>query len=398
MTCIELNPETTNWRIQVQVVSRGEVTPYGFGAGAGQYCRALLRDSSGQIRVVAFSHHAPRLQAGLLRGARYELAKFVIRPGRENYRRPNVHEYELHMTARSVIRPLDTSTPPANAQITRIADVADGTDVTIVGVVVDVVATHRDEQHATNEQHYRLADISGRSIIFTHWRPSASFVAQVGDVVRVTDGKIRRFRGRLELHSIPTTQIALNDDTAESIAVHTWYQNNDVRQARPLSPLRLINVQEVQQLGNNDHANICAIVQALRTNNLVYEACSNAACSRRMSNTEDGTLVCPRRCANSTPIWRYRAVSTIGDRTGELEATVFGSIAERFLGQSAADFVRARQHNAEQAEDNITEVLMQRFIFTLRVRVANVSYPYVIIVKHELLYSSFQMPFLHISY
>ncbi len=269
-----ITPYNTGWVIRVRVTSKTPLKTYNTARGSGHvFSFDTVDKSGGEMRIVAFNAQADKWYEVIERGRVYLISKGAVKPADKRYSLLKA-EYEVTLTAYSVIKPVDEPVDEQAAgaiplmrynfkSLSEVVGMTAGTTIDVIGVVRTVgelesfVARNTGRQMAK-----RVVTIVDRSLYearLTLWAGghAEAFSANVGEVVALKSVRVDEFKGKTLSTGGSTVVDVEPAGLAEVDVLRQWYHGAAQGAAEAFKSLggsvgatRPLDVKEPEYSGN----------------------------------------------------------------------------------------------------------------------------------------------------
>ncbi|CAM8946698.1 unnamed protein product [Rhodiola kirilowii] len=401
-----LTPYTGRWTIKARVTAKGELRHYNNARGDGKvFSFDLLDSDGGEIRVTCFNAVADQFYNTIEPGRVYVISKGILKPAQKNYNHLR-NDHEIFLESTSTVQPCledDTSIPKQQFHFCPISDIEckdNNSVVDVIGIVSSVSplsSIMRKNGTETQRRTLQLKDMSGRSVEVTLWGGFCSGEGQTlqnmcdaGDfpILALKAGRVSDFSGK-SLGTISSSQLLIEPDFPEAHRLKEWFHKEGrsapvISISRESSTMGRMEVRKTisqiksERLGTSekpDWITVSGTICFIKLDNFCYTACpiniGDRPCSKKVTNNGDGKWRC-ERCDQSVDECDYRYILQfqIQDHTGLTYVTAFQECAEELLGISAKELfhLKNEEHDDEKCADIVSKVLLERFLFKLKVK------------------------------
>eukprot|EP00879_Flechtneria_rotunda_P025305 GHRR01026883.1.p1 GENE.GHRR01026883.1~~GHRR01026883.1.p1 ORF type:complete len:797 (+),score=258.36 GHRR01026883.1:172-2562(+) len=372
-----LNPYLSRWTIKARCTQKGEVRRWSNPRSEGKLFSFDLVDKDGtEIRATAWNDQVDHFYDMVQVGHIFMISKASLKPRNAKFNN-TPHEYEIYLERSSQLTPCEedqeTATIPhimfSFKKLAELETIEAGQVVDVIGVVDSVdpwnIITRRDGTE-TRKRSMVLRDDSGRSVEVTLWD---KFTSMPGDEL---EGKVREgqrpvvafkglrvgdFNGK-NLSSLSSTTVQVDPDRPEAGYLRNWYDvqggssmavaalsekggGGGGRQDRRIT-LKQIKDEGLATDGNTAWVSVLGTIAHIRTENMVYPACTRdfngRPCHKKLGGQE-GSWWCERCGAGvDEPAWRYLLSVQAEDHTDHTWLTAFGEAGETIMGCTAQQF------------------------------------------------------------
>lgn len=172
-----------------------------------------------------------------------------------------------------------------------------------------------------------IFDSSDAAVTLTLWGQEAeNFTDYSQPVLLVKSGRISEFGGGKSISYVGNTVIKRNPDCTEGHFLRGWFDNGGGRDVRNTISATTgggsyatewLSFHEAKQknLGNGDKADYFQIkgtIGLIRSNNIVYKACTSDNCKKKVVDLQNGQYRC-ESCNIESANFKYRMIANVSE-------------------------------------------------------------------------------------
>ncbi|XP_026492335.2 replication protein A 70 kDa DNA-binding subunit-like [Vanessa tameamea] len=386
-----LTPYKRKWCIKARVVKKTEVKTYG-KSNNGKYFNLVLCDDGGEIAATAFNDDCDKFYNKIEVDRVYYISSCKIKLANKQFNKLN-SDYELMFQTDTVIAECfdNVSTLPTLKydflSISDIANKSPGAFLDVIGICK--MASDLQERTAKNtgkilkKREITLVDQSYAAITVELWGNKAeNFDATTNTVIALKGARLAEFNGSKSLSCLGSTMLRTNPDLPDAHRLRGWYDHGGASadfvniSARvggsaggrtEWITLKEAETRRTRCADNSVYYNLLGVVIYTLSDNVVYKACPQEHCDKKVENQENGMFCC-KICGKEYPNFKYRLLlgGTISDPTGDHTITAFNEVAESMLGKSANEVSYLLQNDKEGYGRLFDEINFKTFLFNLR--------------------------------
>lgn len=389
-----LSPYQNQWTIKARITSKSPIRTWSNQRGEGKLFSFDLCDETGEIRVTAFKDMVDKWYNTLEVDKVYYISKCQIKPANKQYSKLK-NDYEMTVGSDTQIQLCNEDTmsiPKLRYDFISIAEIADksaDSAVDIIGIVKEASEATKLVSRTTNRELVKrditLVDRSNASIVLTIWGDEAeNFRNTNNPVILVKGGLIKEYGGGKTLGTGSGTVMKINPDIPECHQLRGWFENEgSTENFNTLSGKNAMGVgmntewltfreMKDKHLGSGekpDYFQLVGMVHKIKDTNMLYKACAQGDCNKKVVENDDGTYRCDK-CNIDSPNYRNRLLTNvmIGDWTSNRWVTLFADVAEYVIGKNA-DEVAELLEDPKAAESYFSERQFKPLLFKMRTKI-----------------------------
>lgn len=391
MPISSLSPYQNKWVIKARVTNKGPIRKWSNSKGEGQLFSFDLLDQSGEIRATGFRDMVDKYYEFLQVDKIYYISKCQIKMANKKFSSLK-NDYEMTLGAESVIQECaeDGDMPTVQYSFTtfdKIAAMEANTMIDVIGVCKQIgdvqTLTARSTGKELKKRDIVLVDQSKSAITLTLWGNDAEAFDSSNDIVAVKGARITEFGGGKSI-SVPNGgTFKLNPDVKEAFALRGWYDNGGNREEAANLSARTgggggaaswFSFKQVQNEGlgateRGDYYQNVATILMIRSENLMYEACANEGCNKKVVNLENGRYRC-EKCNIESTEFKYRLIGNmnLGDWSGNQWSTIFNPDCEFIFGKTAQEIGDGARNDPSFMQNLASDANFKQFQFKFRVK------------------------------
>nr|CAD7397032.1 unnamed protein product [Timema poppensis] len=386
-----VNPYHTSLTLRSRVTLKTPIKTWNNTRGSGKLFSFSLVDESGEIRATGFNEQVDQFYDILEEGKVYYISEFIVKPANKSF--SNIkHDFEITLSKSTSIAPChDEKDIPFTRfnflLINTLSEVDINSIVDVIGVcknVGDVVMfTSKTTNTELKKREITLVDHSNTAVNVTLWGEQAEqFDGSLQPIVAIKGGRMTEFRGARSISPMTTSIVQVNPDIADAQRLRGWFDNFGSRLKTKSISTRCdlvgegfsgnwMTLQEARQaqLGTSDKPDYftCkAMVTMIRSENVVYKACPNGDCNKKVIDLGNNLYRC-EKCNCEYPNYQYRLLIGVclADWSTSLWVTCFNDVAQEILGATAQEVGLSENNNRFLYESYFRKPLFNNFIFRL---------------------------------
>lgn len=388
-----LSPYANKWVIKARVVSKSAIRTWKNAKGEGKLFSMDLCDETGEIRCTGFGNMVDRYYEMIEIDKVYFISRCQLKPANKQYSKLN-NEYEMTMISETQIQACTedvTSIPKLRFDLVSITDLSEkGKDsiVDVVGIckeaspVTKIVA--RSTGNELTKREVTIVDQSNASIVLTLWGNDAeSFNDFDNPVILLKGVKLGEYAGGKTLAITSSSVMKVNPDIPEGHQLRGWFENGGMNKEFVGLSTRTgtgnmsaewitFHESKLRNIGSEktDYFQTSGMVHSIRSENMIYKACANSDCNKKLIETESGTYRC-EKCNVESPNFKNRLLVSmlIGDWTSNRWVTFFSELGEKIIGKSTDEMANLLENSKSEADAVIQDALFKPMIFKFRSKV-----------------------------
>jgi len=391
-----LNPYQGKWTVKGRVISKSDIRKWNNQRGEGWLFNFELKDDTGTVKVTGFKEDCDRIFPLIEEGDVITLSRGNLKPKDARYNKTD-SEYEITLQRDSHVEvlPDDGVVPKIKFEFKNIGDIENfepGTIVDVVGVVKTVAdcqdIVSKKGQNLTKRE-LTIVDRSKKMITLTLWGDQAkNFQSQFNEepVMAIRQARVGDFGGRT-LGTIGGTKIYLNDaDIPEINELRGWWsaEGKKIGDMASLSGQRsasgagqatnwkCFKAATEEGIGRGEKPgfySIKASVVFLKKDNVLYQACSQENCNKKVQDMGSDKWRC-EKCNKvmDTYKWRMMLSCNMADWSDNCWATLFQESAEALIGMDAQKLGSMKEDEPTEFDNKLADINFNRFTFRMRAK------------------------------
>lgn len=327
-----LSPYQNKWVIKARVMSKSAIRTWSNAKGEGKLFSMDLCDETGEIRCTAFREMVDRYYDMLEIDKVYYISKCQLKPANKQYSQLK-NDYEMTMSSETQIQPCVeeySSIPKLKydlINITKLAEKPADSIVDVIGICKEASPVQTFTSKANKELTKReivLIDQSNAGISLTLWGNDAiTFNDFDHPVVFLKGAKLGEYNGGKTLSALSGTVIKINPDLPEGHQLRGWFENGGNETAFVTLSTRAgagnistefltFHETKLKNLGAEkpDYFQIMGMIHTVRSDNMLYKACPNQDCNKKLVDMNNGTYRC-EKCNIETSEFKNRLLVNV---------------------------------------------------------------------------------------
>lgn len=390
-----LSPYQNKWVIKARVTAKSNVRAWNNAKGEGKLFNFDLCDETGEIRVTAFRDMVDKYYDMLQIDKVYYISKCQIKPANKQYSKLK-NDYEMTIGSDTQIQLCEDDAeniPRISYDFIPIAEINEKSAESIV----DIIGICKEASEATKlvakssgreltKRELTLVDRSHASIVLTIWGDeAANYHAAESPVILLKNAMVKEYGGGKTLGTASGTVMLFNPDVPEAHQLRGWFENEGVTEQFNMLSTRnalgggmstewlTFHDMKEKQLGNGDkpdYFQLVGMVHNIRQANMLYKACANVDCNKKVVENGDGTYRC-EKCNIEGPTFKNRLLANVlvGDWTSNRWVTLFADVAEQILGKNGDEVAQLLEDDSENSEAYFNERQFRPMCFKLRTKI-----------------------------
>lgn len=390
-----LNPYQNKWTIRARVSSKPSLRTWKNSRGDGKVLNVDLVDKDGEIRACCFNDVADKFHSLFEMGKVYYVSRGRLKPANRNFNHLK-NDYELNLTEETEVEPCMDAAPDLPTLQYNFRAIADleseepSSFVDVIGVckhaseVASIITKTTNRKLSKRE--VSLVDRSGRIITLTLWGSEAEeFDGSRFPVVAVKGAKVSDFGGR-SLSTQFSSVLTLNPDIPEAHSLRGWYDSTGQHEeASSLSGQKgagggvgapYLSFGQVKELDlgrkdKPDYFTVKGSVTFARNQNVLYKACPNQECNKKVTDGAAGGQYFCEKCNQSFPNFKYRMILTInvGDHSGNHWLTCFQDTGSDILGMGGQELGELKEQDEVAYDQVFHQANFKDYTFKIRAKI-----------------------------
>lgn len=353
-----LGLHSSDWTIKVRLIRKGELKKFTREKYGESHLLPLeFIDSEGtQICATLFSSGVDKYQSILTPLSCYLVSNGTVKMANKNYTSVR-NDFAITLDATVAIQPVadDPSIPRAGycfMPIVKIAEVASGTMIDIIGVVRTVREVtefgRRDGTH-TVRRGILLCDDSGHEIEVTMWGALAEGNYSVDDIVAFKGVRVSDYNGK-QLNTTSDTMITKDPEHERTKELRSWRANKEDLELvsltnKSVSAEDMLMLAEVIKSGETLDADpkgmMCwvsgSIIMIMYDKGFYYMGCKK--CKKKVPDS-----VCDRCKEEAIPYYMFNM--KISDGTDSVWVHVFGEQGEALVKKPVGEMMKLQEKDS----------------------------------------------------
>ncbi|XP_046966366.1 replication protein A 70 kDa DNA-binding subunit-like isoform X3 [Vanessa cardui] len=331
-----LTPYKSKWCIKARVVKKDEVKTYG-KLNNGKYFKLVLCDDGGEIAATAFNDDCDKFYSKIEVDRVYYISSCKIKLANKQFNKLN-NDYELVFQTDTVIAECcdNVSTlPTVKYDFLSISDIANKSPDAIIDVIgVCKIASDLQERTTKStgkilkKREMTLVDQSHSAITVQLWGNDAEkFVITTNTIIALKGALLIEFNGCKSLSCLSTTILQSNPDLPDAHRLRGWYDHGGASAdlvnistgggGSAGGRTEWITLKEAQTrrtrcADKSEYYNLLGVIIYTLSDNVVYKACPQENCNKKLENIENGMFLC-KKCGKEYPNFKYRLL--LGNQT-----------------------------------------------------------------------------------
>ncbi|KAK6040803.1 replication factor-a protein 1 [Cooperia oncophora] len=349
-----------------------------------------LTDKDGaSIRITGFNEAAERAYSIIQTECSYYVAGGTVKQANKRFNTTG-HDYELTINANTEIAPCHDQIPkPALVlKICPLQNIPSHKDefVDVLAVVDKMEPVNKFISRQGREcvkRDLQLIDQTGTVVQFTLWGEQAENFEEhaLGQVISIKGASVREWNGAFSLGITSGSKIELSPQLDEVPKLYEWYTNERASvDTKTISmtasggsdafsrDLRFIGTATALQLGNEPnlangrYMNLKAMITTVKTDNALYQSCSNEGCSKKVVQLGVDQYRCEKCDTTSDSFrWSYMVQAELTDLTGSIWVTMFSSSATKVFGMEAQKLGELKEADKDAYDKVLTDLCFKYF-------------------------------------
>ncbi|KAF2349433.1 Replication factor A C-terminal [Trinorchestia longiramus] len=118
-----------------------------------------------------------------------------------------------------------------------------------------------------------------------------------------------------------------------------------------------------------DYYTAKAMVTYVRKENLLYQACPNDGCNKKVTDLNNGMYRC-EKCNKEMDSFKWRCIMScnVADFTSDVWVTVFQEQAEELLGTTSQELGELREKEPTTLQNIVANACFKEYVFRFRVK------------------------------
>ncbi|KAL7023570.1 hypothetical protein ACKWTF_012683 [Chironomus riparius] len=387
-----LSPYQNKWVIKARVMSKSGIRTWSNAKGEGKLFTMDLCDETGEIRCTGFRDLVDRYYEMIEVDKVYYISKCQLKPANKQYSQLK-NDYEMTMNSDTQIQPCIeeySSIPKLKYDLVTITDLAGKAPdsvIDVIGICKEAGPVQTFTSRANKELTKRevtLIDQSNASISLTLWGNEAqNFNDFDNPVVFLKGAKLGEYNGGKTLGALQSTVIKINPDLPEGHRLRGWFENGgsdgnfvtlSTRSGggNVSTEFSTFHEAKLKNMGAEkpEYFQIMGMIHTIRSENMMYKACPNGECNKKVVDLNNGTYRCDK-CNIETSEYKNRLLVNmmIGDWTSNRWVTFFSELGEKILEKKTDEIAQLMEGDKKEAEAFIQSALFKPKIYKLRTKV-----------------------------
>lgn len=341
-----LTPFTNKWTLKGRCTSKSDLKIFTNQKGEGKLFSVYLADSTGKIKITAFSDTADLFFPLFDVNKTYTISMGQVKMANKKYSVGST-DYEIVLERGSEVRVVfDDEEIRYFFKFVKFSEISNTVLLAdIVGVVREVYdavkVTVRSSGKETVKRDVMLLDDTG-SVRVSLWGNKAEMEIERGDVLVVSNASVREYRG-ITLSTTATSDVLKNMDIEEAFFLKGWYEQGGKNTPiiQNVTDIKTINEVKTNEIKWSTFP--CTVIM-IKEDNLYYENCIE--CNKKVLS-EDGKYRC-EKCNKEydTCGVRYFCQFEVGDFTDRVWMSAFDE-GSKLFGISADKMREIRESGGE---------------------------------------------------
>nr|XP_002127939.1 replication protein A 70 kDa DNA-binding subunit [Ciona intestinalis] len=388
-----LTPYQNKWAIRARVTQKGAMREWKNARGEGKLFSFTVLDDSGDIKVTCFKEEADKFFSMVEVGKVFCIANATLKPANPQYN-STTHDYEMTLRRDTVITLSEDDdaklVPKIQYNFKKISELGNhvNTLVDTIGILKSAEDLSsvmiRSQNREAKVRKINLVDESNAEIQVTLWGQEAEkFTSEESAVVVLKSAKVSDFGG-CSMSTIGSTTVTINPDIPEAFSLKQWYETGGKSQATQVlttgsggggnmaanwKTLADIKTENLGTKEKPDYITVKATVLYCKKENILYQACPNDQCNKKVVDLQNGSYRC-EKCNSESPNFKYRVILNMhmADEFDSTWVTCFQDQAEILLNMTAQQLGDLKDTNEQEYEAALKSVDFKSYFFKLRVK------------------------------
>ncbi|XP_022901411.1 replication protein A 70 kDa DNA-binding subunit [Onthophagus taurus] len=388
-----ISPYQNKWVIKARVSNKSAIRTWSNSRGEGKLFSMDLIDESGEIRATAFRDLVDKFYDMIEVDKVYYISKCLAKMANKQYTSIK-NDYELTLTNDTIIQPCedDIDEIPQTQfnfiSIDKISNIVTGSMVDVIGVCKSATDVQTFNAKSTGRElkkrEVTLVDTTNTGVSLTLWGADAEkFEDTSNPIVALKGVKVGEFGGGKNISLIGGSIMRVNPDIPEAHKLRGWFDNDGMglevnnisaRTGGGNFQTEWMNLRAVKEAGlgrseRGDYYQVKATVILLRSDKMLYKACANEGCNKKVVDLENGMFRC-EKCAREYPGFKYRLLGSanISDWSGNQWISMFSSEVEKIIGATAEEAGNAVQMDMNALAEIGNKANFKQFVFKCRAK------------------------------
>lgn len=380
----ELNPFRNGvWSIKVRVINKSPIRSYSKDGRPGKVFNLLVSDGDTKCSVVFFTEFVDLFYEKIQLYKNYDMTGGVLKLANKRYNE-DIHDYEiivdrtfamnLAMDTREIVKMPRTVVKIAKLN-EKVNEVVSVLAVVVLAGPVETV-TRRKDNTPMKKRTLTIGDDSESTVQFILWEESADLVVKEGDVILLEHVRVSEYQNEPQISLARDGEMFFNPELPEVFKLKGWFNRNQSKLVVD-APRKSIGAGEHKKITRledvkedaMEYATILCNVLFISSKSILYNACPNDGCKKKVDHTIDSPDVyyCSKcNISFEKSIQCYNVNVSVADGSSSIWVSLFNDTGRALFNMDGTELFNLSIEDNDKYLDVISNVMGSDLVLSIR--------------------------------